>query len=364
MNRKMFVCLVLLAGVIRQSSGAAMPDASWSSENSRLGLLQRSTLLSGKKVADRSEHTIGKLEDLVIDVPRGRVCFTLVATGGGDQFTLIPAQCYAYLSRPRLVLNIDRKALTGAPQVPRANPLRALDPAVVRQTCDHFDLKGAVAGDPGGLSTGSGLVGAAVLSQSKELLGHIKDIMVDLPLGRAVFLVVEPIAPTAQDNRLYIVPPAVLRADISGATLQLNCTSAHFLAGPHFQPELWTDLAFAEIANRVRQHYHVPEATGTTLVAATPSQPPVKNPEPGAGSASRSDEAITKAILAELVRDTGGFLSVSVNVTTVNGKVKVSGKVRSEKQRKLIITAAERVAGPGNVDDQLDTGAKTKTAQL
>jgi hypothetical protein len=185
--------------------------------------------------------------------------------------------------------------------------------------------------------------------------------MVDVPLGRAVFLVVDPVAGSGHENRLYVVPPAVAHRDGSGATLQLNCSQAHFVAGPYFQSEFWTDLAFPEIATRVRQHYHLPESGAAAVVASAP-EPPSRNPVKE--STSRSDEAITKAILAELVRDTGGFLTVNLKVSTVNGKVRVGGKIRSEKQRKLIITAAERVAGPGNVEDQLETGSKTRTAQL
>src|SRR5438270_12545106 len=114
--------MLLLSTAALNGPCAFAQDNSWSSDDSRLGLLQRVTTLIQKKVVDRNERRVGKLEDVIIDLNHAQVPFTLVSVGGGDQLTLLPAENYAYLSKPKLVLSVDRKAVQGAPQVPRTNP--------------------------------------------------------------------------------------------------------------------------------------------------------------------------------------------------------------------------------------------------
>jgi sporulation protein YlmC with PRC-barrel domain len=340
-------------------------DIPRSPENARLGLLQRMTKLLGKKVGDRNERTVGKLEDVIIDLRYGRVPLTLVSAGTGHELTILPAQNYAYLSTPKLVLGVDHKSLHGAPHVPRANPLRNLNAGIASAACAHFsvNLPEECLNRMREMNSGSGLIGAPLLSNTHELLGHVVDIMVDLPLGRAVYLVVQPVSGGGQTNLLYVIPPVVAQSEAGGATLLLNSDRARFLAGPHFQSEFWTDMAFPELAAAVRTHYNL-----ACLPAAPEAQISSARPEssgaPAIASRGRSDKQITQAILAEIVHDAAGFRTISISVSTVNGKVRLAGKVKNEKQRKLLVLAAERVVGADDVDDQIETGARVNSAQL
>src|SRR5262245_12505916 len=81
---------LLLMGVFGQTSFSQEPGRA--SEPNRLGLIQRSTSLIGKKVVDRNERVIGRLEDLLLDISNGSVSVTLVSSATKRQLTPVPAE--------------------------------------------------------------------------------------------------------------------------------------------------------------------------------------------------------------------------------------------------------------------------------
>jgi osmotically-inducible protein OsmY len=77
-------------------------------------------------------------------------------------------------------------------------------------------------------------------------------------------------------------------------------------------------------------------------------------------AARLSDLAIKKAVLAEIVQDPLVRLSGAdtFSITTVKGRLTLTGQVKNQKQRQVIGAAAERAVGAGNVDNQLETRLK------
>jgi len=70
--------------------------------------------------------------------------------------------------------------------------------------------------------------------------------------------------------------------------------------------------------------------------------------------APESDAQITRDIVAEaaLEKLDGGNLTI----TTFNGRVTLSGHVKDADSKANLVAIAERLAGVGNVDDQLEVG--------
>ena len=72
-------------------------------------------------------------------------------------------------------------------------------------------------------------------------------------------------------------------------------------------------------------------------------------------SEKRSDIETTRQIRKSLVHDKSLSTNAkNVKIITVDGDVTLRGPVSSEKERAKIVANAKRIAGTGNVDDQLE----------
>jgi len=354
MTGKSLFWSMLLAGTIMSSFSFSFAHGqAASTEESRLGLLKGTSAVLGKKVGDCHEKTLGKLEDLVLDLAAGEVASTLLSSDPLGRLTPVPALSYSRLARGKMLIEADSKAFESAPQVAKGEEIKALDGPMLASVASHFGLKETRA-STGPLSSAARLVGSPVRTRSNEALGVLKEIMVDVPFGRVVYLVVEPGAGIGSRDVLFVVPPAAVDADSRGGVLVLKGDRERFLAGPTFLVQFWADLSSVELARAVQRHYG--SKTGSaekTVATASPTQRP-----------ARSDQEITREILGEIARGADGFMKLKIAITTVHGKVTLSGPVKNEKQRRLVLGAAERVVGAENVEDHLTPAGKIKTAQL
>ena len=361
MSLKNHLFALALAGATCSCFAVDAQDGTSSTER-RLGLLKQASVLLQRKVTDDHEKNLGKVSDLVLDVANGRVPVVLVSSSS-DEVTLVPCSSFSDASLACLVMNTDKKVFAAAPRVAKAGALQAVNESRLDECRRHFGQRPpqSEGGAPPKLASSSGLLGVPVRGQGDETLGTLKDIMVDLPFGRIVYYVIQPAADSAAPDTFYVVPPSVLGPGDSAGFVVLHADRARFLAGPSFQKEFWNDLAFPAMAAAVRKHY------GPSAGAATPVQVaevPTAAPDAAAGPPVRSDQEITRAVLTEIVRQARGFLTVKIAVTTLNGRVTLSGNVKSEGQRKQIVSAAEHVVGKANVENRLNSDVKDKTAGL
>lgn len=80
---------------------------------------------------------------------------------------------------------------------------------------------------------------------------------------------------------------------------------------------------------------------------------------PGDQGNTDADRAITQKIRQDVVSSTNNYSVVAQNIKiiTVNGKVTLRGPVNTDAEKTGIANIAQSVAGPGNVDDQLEVKA-------
>ncbi|HWX23007.1 MAG TPA: BON domain-containing protein [Candidatus Binatia bacterium] len=343
----------------RQEPSRQLP--AWSIEVGRLGLVKQTGLMLGKSVKDRKEKTVGKLKDLLLDLAGGEVVSALVSSSAANRITPVPAHSFAAVLIDKFIMKVDRQVFEAAPQLSQAAPLATLPRAGLDASFRHFgqDQSPRVAGP---FHSAAALLGATLRAQDHQLLGQLKDIMVDVPAGRIVYLVVEPSDQLGSSGELYVVPPVAVEADASGGVV-LKTGREHFLAGPHFSKDFWSDMAFPEMATAICKHYSVAPA-GESHPIASFAAGGVSSPGSSPSPPGPSDEQITQAILAEIVRGGGDSGRLSIVVTTMKGHVTLRGTVKNEKQKKQVTEAAERVAGAANVEDRLEVWGKARTAQL
>jgi sporulation protein YlmC with PRC-barrel domain len=327
-----------------QATPEANSDAAW------LGLINRTTALVGKKVMTREEKGLGKVEDLMLDLSTGQVIAALVSVGTDDQLATVPARCFWTASKSKILLNTDRQTFESAARCPKADLAQTWEPSRLNESFQHFGQRAPEAPAPGasGFCSAVRLIGMRVVSQTNEALGQVEDIMVDVPAGRIAYLVIQPVGVAGAQSSLYVVPPQATRIDVTGASLTLKADQAHFLAGPHFQQGYWTDMARPELAAAVLQHY------GLQPVAAGQPDP---TRQPSRLRVGTSDQDITVAIVTEIVRNDRAFPTRDLKITTTQGRVTLTGRVKNEKQKQQLGDAAARVVGAENVNNQLATPA-------
>lgn len=91
-----------------------------------LGIVLSGSSLKGDKVVNYKGEDLGKIEEIMIDLDRGRVAYAVLSFGGffgvGDKLFAIPWQAISVdTTNKRLVLNVDKALLEKAPGFDKNN---------------------------------------------------------------------------------------------------------------------------------------------------------------------------------------------------------------------------------------------------
>jgi len=95
-------------------------DSQWMIPASRLGQAQKASKLMGTPVKNLQDEKLGKVENLLVDLPSGRVVAIVVSSGGflgmGDELSAIPPTALRFTTdRETLQLDASKEMLTSAP---------------------------------------------------------------------------------------------------------------------------------------------------------------------------------------------------------------------------------------------------------
>ena len=92
----------------------------------RLDLTQGLSGLVGRKVRDLNDHSVGKLEDVLLDLSRGEI-LAVVISAGGSQVIPIPPATFRAVSKEKILVNADQKLFQAAPRLSQASSNREKD---------------------------------------------------------------------------------------------------------------------------------------------------------------------------------------------------------------------------------------------
>jgi sporulation protein YlmC with PRC-barrel domain len=112
----------------------------------------RADNLVGADVYNREGEKLGRIEDLLIDFPQGRVAYAALSFGGflgiGDKLFMIPWSALVYDSHAnRFLLEIDREALEKAPGFDKDRWPDMANPAYGAEIHRHYGRKPYWAGN-------------------------------------------------------------------------------------------------------------------------------------------------------------------------------------------------------------------------
>jgi sporulation protein YlmC with PRC-barrel domain len=103
-----------------------MPQAQPVQPERTLGIVLSGSSLKGDKVVNYKGEDLGKIEEIMIDLDRGRVAYAVLSFGGflgvGDKLFAIPWQAFSVdTTNKRVVLNADKELLEKAPGFDKNN---------------------------------------------------------------------------------------------------------------------------------------------------------------------------------------------------------------------------------------------------
>jgi len=99
--------------------------------------------LTGDRVRNPAGEDLGKVEEIMIDVPTGRVAYAVISFGGflgiGDKLFAVPWRALTLNERDHdFILNVDRRRLEIAPGFDRDNWPDMADPSWGAQVDDFY----------------------------------------------------------------------------------------------------------------------------------------------------------------------------------------------------------------------------------
>jgi sporulation protein YlmC with PRC-barrel domain len=365
-------CLAAFGTTVMMVTIALNPTPTFAAEKSagngylanQLGLMQKGSQLVGAVVRDGDNNKVGKIDQFVVDLKSGRVFGALVSPSGKETANeppvLLPARSFQLVDPMRSTVDLKNSGMTDAPRFPIACPDQATISKSMRETYAHFNqmlLWNEKAG-PGQVYKSGSLMGMELRNKADEKLGTLSDLMVDLNIGRIIYAVISIDGTT---THVYAVPPTALALSSDQKTLVLDAALAKINALAHPDGFFWTDMADPSWAVATYQAYgkspdfETPVNTAPTLAQENAPGNAEKVQSPANKVAGKSDSQISQSVMTAVVRDDieNAFVCKSVKITTVNGHVTLSGKLKDAKLIARFAAIAETVVGPGNVSNLL-----------
>lgn len=99
------------------------------------------------------------------------------------------------------------------------------------------------------------LRGDAVVNLQGDLLGKIRDIMVDVPRGRIAYVVLSSGGVMGFGDRLYALPWSALTLDAEHRCFVLDADKQKLQAAPGFDRDHWPSMADSNFAKSVYDYY-------------------------------------------------------------------------------------------------------------
>ncbi len=382
------------------------------------GAVKASDIL-GMTVKNYQDETLGKVDDLAVDLESGRVVQAILSTGGfigiGDTLTAVPPGALHHdVAQNVLHLNADISKLKSAPKFDNSNWAECCDSNHLSAVYGHYGQEPALTflqhGDAerdgrhhtdAGVTTrsplqadatpaerrirteaqtripaarlshmqqASKLMGTSVHNLQDEKLGKVENLLVDLSAGRVVAVILSSGGFLGIGDALSAIPPTALRFTQQRDTLQLDTSKESLSNAPHFTGDRWPDFADAAYAGGVYRAYNV-DPYFTTDVTTQADNTVINVRDRDERTLTPFDQGNSKADMgttAQIRKEIGAGKNMSVNAKNVKiitnaGRVTLRGPVNTAEEKRLIGEIAARIARLENVDNQLEVKSTTSS---
>jgi sporulation protein YlmC with PRC-barrel domain len=228
---------------------------------------ERADQILRKNIQNQKGQTIGKLNNVVVDLESGHVLYAIVNVSGlpgGTQVALPPSEFGLGTNGTNLIVKVDDKSsLTNAPRWTAAQAPEMGNVSFVRSIYQHFGQQPWWEGGPtptgrdtfGNVHAVDKVIGTKVQTSSNTNLGTIKNVVLDLPAGRVLYVILSPTGDLGKDNTVYPLPPMVITKGPDANTFLTGVDSSKLQGAPHFSNDNWPNVADPAFAAQVYQYY-------------------------------------------------------------------------------------------------------------
>jgi sporulation protein YlmC with PRC-barrel domain len=229
----------------------------------------KATDVIGKDLQNHQRKDVGKVRDLLLDLPQGRIAGVVVGLGGvlgvGEQTRVVPPQSIRHdPGETDLMLSMDEKL--------RASKIKPADLTSYHQLgqvysefeqAPYWEGEGQIrqpVRDREGtaqqfrLRQATELKGANVKNHENKQIGEIEDFVVDLKSGRVLYATVSAGGFLGVGERIVAVPPRQFGMNPEGK-LSLNTTEERLQNAPQFERSKWPELNDPAFLSRVYGFY-------------------------------------------------------------------------------------------------------------
>lgn len=249
--------------------------------------IQRTRKVVGRDVKNPRGEDLGKIEEVVLDVDRGRVAYAVLSFGGfagmGDKLFAVPWSALGASSDGRaFVLNVDQGKLKNAPGFNKTSWPAMSEPRWSEELHSYYGQESywltpppgngnGEARDDGGAERRGGnklfhlrksgdLLGMDVRSPKGENLGKLEDIVLNEGKGTVAYAVLSFGGFLGMGDKLFAIPWQALSGTPNANTLVLNVEKERLQNAPGFDKSNWPNFADSAVEKDIRSFYGEPVA--------------------------------------------------------------------------------------------------------
>lgn len=276
------VALSFLTGSAVAQEAAAKPAAKGKVE---VATTFRSSEIIGMNVKNRAGESLGKVEDLVVELQTGDVRYAALSFGGfagfGDKLFAVPwqAMTFKFGENDRFfVFDVTQKQLETAPGFDRNNWPDVANPAwsegidkhysankrtatvdKAPRTTDIKDGDAPVAADA--VFRVSTINGMKVRNDAGKDIGHVDELVLDIKAGKVKYAALSFGGFVGFGDKLFAIPMTAfsLKHGADETFFVLDISAEKLKTAPGFDKNNWPDTADPQWAAEIDKHY--PERT-------------------------------------------------------------------------------------------------------
>lgn len=231
----------------------------------------KSTDLVGKKVINKENDDLGKIEDVVIDPNSGRILYGVLSFGGflgiGDKFFAIPWQSLQLAGDNKaLTLNVEKDRLKNAPGFEKSQWPNFADEQWATTTYKYYNQTPYWKTHADSSSVNyrqrwnqratawqkcTDLCGKSVVDARNEDTGTLSDCVIDPDGGRVIYGIV------SFRDKFFAVPWSALTLPRDARQLVLNVNKDQLQDSIAFSKDNWPNMADEQWARNTFAHYRV-----------------------------------------------------------------------------------------------------------
>ncbi|MBA4150226.1 MAG: PRC-barrel domain-containing protein [Verrucomicrobia bacterium] len=356
-----------------QTSGDNLATLPNRTGEARISQLNKGSQLIGIEVLNPQEERLGTIKDLMLSLHQKRIVYAVLGTGGflgiRDKLMALPPNALDVSpGQKHLILRADKESLKAAPGFEKNNWPDMANVEWMAETDRHYaeqtgprvtEAAGAEQKDARQKESGvasvtkdeepvtapatlpknlraSELIGTTVRNLQREKLGNVRDVAVDLPSGKILYVVVSAGGLPGAGEKLFAIAPGNFQGSEETKTLVLDASRDTFARATGFSIDSWpatSDKAFSSSTD-------IRDPSGSPLPGEKDGRTALDQ------SNTRRDLMITQQLRRSIMRDdTMSLLTRNITIITADGRITVRGTVANQNEVEKIVAFAREIAG-------------------